>query len=300
MNRTAFFAGVRSRASGVFGTSLSQGQVDGIEAILDEAERRRTPLRHLAYILATAYHESAHTMQAVRETLAKTDDGAIAALEKAWRASKLPWVKTPYWRKDADGKAWFGRGLVQLTHKANYQKMALILGVDLVGDPSKALELSTAVRILFEGMVLGSFTGRALADYIDDGKADYVGARRIVNGTDKAELIAGYASAFETALIAADYGKPAQTSPQPVIVEKPVVADPGELGTPAGKSKTVRTWALAGLGAIVTAAGDFMGGLDWRVQLFISASTIAFAAYGIKRRFDLAKAVRDLKAEFST
>lgn len=300
MNRAAFFAGVRSRTSGVFGTSLSQAQVEGIEAILDEAERRRVPLRHLAYILATAYHESAHTMQAVRETLAKTDDGAIATLEKAWKAGKLPWVSKPYWRKDANGKAWFGRGLVQLTHKANYLKMALIIGADLVGDPSKALELSTAVRILFEGMVLGSFTGRALADYIDDGKADYVGARRIVNGTDRAELIAGYASAFEAALIAADYGKPAPTPPQPVIVEKPVVADPGELGTPAGKSKTVRTWALAGLGSIVTAVGNFMGGLDWRVQLFISSMIVAFAVYGIKRRFDLAKAVRDLQAEFST
>ncbi|MCP8894308.1 hypothetical protein KYK29_05150 [Shinella daejeonensis] len=93
---------------------------------------------------------------------------------------------------------------------------------------------------------------------------------------------------------------PITPPPQPIVVEKPVVADPGELGTPAGKSKTVRTWALAGLGSIVTAVGNFMGGLDWRVQLFISAMIVAFAVYGIKRRFDLAKAVRDLKAEFST
>jgi len=218
MNRANFYASVRQRASGVFGTSITQSQVQGVEAVLDEAEKRGTPLRQLAYILATAYHESAHTMQAVRETLAKTDDGAIRALEAAWKAGKLSWVKTPYWRKDADGKSWFGRGLVQITHKANYQKLGLLIGVDLVKDPSKALELSTAVQILFTGMELGSFTEKSLADYISDGRADYVGARRIVNGTDKAALIAGYAEAFERALVAAGYSakkptsKPSETS----------------------------------------------------------------------------------------
>jgi predicted chitinase len=75
------------------------------------------------------------TMQAVRETLATTDDGATNALEKAWEAGKLSWVKTPYWRKDAEGKSRFGRGLVQITRKANYQKLGLLIGVDLVKDP---------------------------------------------------------------------------------------------------------------------------------------------------------------------
>lgn len=235
MNRSAFYASVRQRASGVFGTSISQSQVEGTEAILDEGERRGMLLEQLAYILATAYHESAHTMQAVRETLAKTDDGAIRALEAAWKAGKLPWVKTAYWRKDADGKSWFGRGLVQITHKANYQKLGLLIGVNLVKDPSKALELSKAVQILFVGMELGSFTGKSLSDYITTAKTDYVGARRIVNGTDKAETIAGYAKAFETALWAAGYdnpvGKPAQTpNPSPA----PPVADPAPAPKPSG------------------------------------------------------------------
>lgn len=242
MNRSAFYASVRSRASGIFGTSLSQAQVNGVEAILDEAEKRGTPLRHVAYILATAYHESAHTMQAVRETLATTDDGAIRALEGAWKRGKLPWVKTPYWRKDADGKSWFGRGLVQITHKANYQKLGLLIGVDLVKDPSAALVLSTAIKILFVGMELGSFTGKSLDDYIsngrtDFGRTDYEGARRIVNGTDKAALIAGYALAFEKALVAGGYSPkradpvsvPAVSvpEPKPAAPEKPAVIAQG-------------------------------------------------------------------------
>lgn len=219
MNRSNFYVGLRGSA--LFPAALPQSQVSGIEAILDEAERRGSPLPHVAYILATAYHESAHTMQPVRETLAKTDDGAIAALEKAWKAGKLSWVKSPYWRKDKDGKAWFGRGLVQITHKDNYAKFGL------TDDPSKALEMSTAVRVIFDGMEQGLFTEKKLADYITDAKADYVNARRIVNGTDKAEMIAGYARSFESALTGASYGaeraseiptpaKPATIEPQPI------------------------------------------------------------------------------------
>lgn len=91
--------------------------------------------------------------------------------------------------------------------------------------------------------------------------------------------------------------QPVVVSPEVVTVEKPVVADPGELEQHPAKSKTVWTWGLAALGAVVTAVGDFLGGLDWRVQLFISAAIVAFAVYGIKRRNDLFKAVRDLKSE---
>ncbi|WP_421578632.1 glycoside hydrolase family 19 protein [Shinella sp. M31] len=252
MNRSAFYASVRQRASGVFGTTISQSQVQGIEAILDEAERRGTPLQHLAYILATAYHESAHTMQAVRETLATTDAGAIRALESSWKRGKLPWVKTTYWRKDPDGKSWFGRGLVQITHKANYAKLGLLIGVDLVKNPSKALDLPTAIEILFVGMELGSFTGKSLSDYISDGRADYEGARRIVNGTDKAALIADYAKAFEKALRDAGYtGKATQPSvipppePKPAAPDKPAVIAQGQV--PSGGWLAALLSALAKL-----------------------------------------------------
>ncbi|UNK39402.1 hypothetical protein MNR02_06755 [Shinella sp. H4-D48] len=264
MNRSAFFASARQRASGVFGTSISLSQVEGTEAILDEGERRGILLEQLAYVLATAYHESAHTMQAVRETLAKTDAGAIAALEKAWKAGKLTWVKTPYWRRDAEGKSWFGRGLVQITHKENYQRLGLLIGVDLVKDPSKALELSTAVNILFVGMELGSFTNKSLSDYISDGRADYEGARRIVNGTDKAALIAGYAKAFERALVAAGYSpkKPASgIAPKPSEPSAPSAKET-DLGT-TPESKPVSPGAVAGAGiiALIAAACAYLSNL---------------------------------------
>lgn len=53
MDRQRFYAALRSSTSGVFGTSLSQNQVDGVNAILDEAQRVGLPLRQLAYALAT-------------------------------------------------------------------------------------------------------------------------------------------------------------------------------------------------------------------------------------------------------
>lgn len=84
-------------------------------------------------------------------------------------------------------------------------------------------------------------------------------------------------------------------SSQQTVVTDVVVADPGELEQSPAKSKTTITWAFAGIGAVVTGVGEFFGGLDWRVQIFICVVIAAFAVYGIKRRFDLAKSVRDLK-----
>ena len=188
MNRTTFFAYVR-RAP--FGGRLTQSQIDGMNAILDEWERRRVlDNRWLAYILATAFHETGNRMQPVRETFASSDAQAISRLEKAWAAGKLPWVKTPYWR---DG--FFGRGLVQITHKANYAKFGIT--------KADALKLDVSVRVIFDGMIKGMFTGKTLGDYFNTTTNDPVGARKIVNGTDKAKLIASYYQNFLDAMEAA-------------------------------------------------------------------------------------------------
>lgn len=225
MNKSAFYASLRRRNSGVFGTSLTQAQVEGCEVIFAASEG--LPLEYVAYLLATAYHETAHTMQPVRETLAATDAQAIARLEAAWSKGKLPWVKTPYWRRDKDGKSWLGRGYVQLTHKANYAKASEKLGVDLVGNPDLAMTPKIAALVLVRGCVEGWFTGKRLSDYLP---GNYVQVRRVVNGTDKADMIAGYAWSFEEALKAAGYvaskppSNPVATSPAPDPVTKPAAS----------------------------------------------------------------------------
>jgi putative chitinase len=183
-----FFA--RLRAS-LFNGHLSQAQVDGINAI-EKAWKKHGDgdRRKLAYLLATAFHETARTMQPVRETLAGTDAKAKEILTKAWRAGKLKWVKADYW-----SSGFFGRGFVQITHEANYRKAGQKLGVDLVKNPGLALDPAIAAVILVRGCMEGWFTGKKLGDY-----STYKQMRRVVNGTDRADMIAGYALSFEAAL----------------------------------------------------------------------------------------------------
>lgn len=214
MNPDRFFSALRARDSGLFGTSLTQAQVDGINTILAASER--LPVSHRAYLLATAYHETGRRMQPIREAFGTSDDDTIKRLEKSWRTGKMPQVKAPYWRRDASGKAWFGRGFVQITHKDNYAKTGKLIGHDLVRTPDLALAPDIAAEILVEGCSRGIFTGKKLSDFLP---GNYVAARRVVNGTDRAELIAGYARSFEQALRAAGAqdGAPAPAKPGPAI-----------------------------------------------------------------------------------
>lgn len=197
-DRAKFFAGVRARP---FANSLKQFQVDGLNALLDEAERRRmTDARPVAYILATSHHETAATLQPIREIG-----------KGAGRAYGKPDPKT--------GKVYYGRGYVQLTWIANYRTMGDLLGVDLVNNPDLALDQKIAAQILFEGMIRGSFTGRKLGDYFTPTLTNWTGARRIINGTDRAAHIADLARAYHDALRAAGWTgaaaaeKPARPAP---------------------------------------------------------------------------------------
>ncbi|MFN3635780.1 MAG: glycoside hydrolase family 19 protein [Rhizobium rhizophilum] len=198
IDRRIVFAGLRNA---VFGGRLSQGQVDGMEALLTRFSARGwADPRWLAYMLATAHHETGGTMQAVRETFAGTDDEAVSRLERAWRAGKLPTVRTPYWRRDEAGRSYYGRGLVQITHRENYEKMSRVTGLDLVQEPDLALRLDVAATILVVGMTEGLFSGARLSDFFAGTKADWTGARKIVNGADRARKIAVTARIFDAAI----------------------------------------------------------------------------------------------------
>lgn len=165
----AFFDSVRAS----FGP-LSQDQVDGFNVLVPAV--KDLPVMHAAYILATAWHETARTMQPVKEAYWKGED---------WRKANLRYFP------------WYGRGYVQLTWATNYRKAGAAIGVDLIADPDRAMVPANAAKIIVRGMTEGWFTGKKMADY-----NDYVDMRRVVNGTDKASVIAGYAKAFEKALLA--------------------------------------------------------------------------------------------------
>lgn len=122
--------------------------------------------RKLAYALATAWHETAFTLMPVSEY----------GGEKYLKGK-------PYY-------PWYGRGYVQLTWADNYA----LYGIK--DTPEKALEPDRAAQIMVDGMLRGKFTGKKLSDYFSASKEDPVGARRIINGTDRAEQIAGYYRQF--------------------------------------------------------------------------------------------------------
>jgi hypothetical protein len=54
------------------------------------------------------------------------------------------------------------------------------------------LQVGPAAEVLVRGMMIGLFTGKKLSDF-----TDYVEMRRIINGTDRAQAIAGFALEFE-------------------------------------------------------------------------------------------------------
>ena len=193
MDRTAIFAGVRRR---VF-APLLQSQVDGISQILDAwALTGGGADRQLAYVLATAQHETANTMQ----PLAERGGDAYKTRLSDVRGENPARARYNGNDRPGDGVRYAGRGYVQLTWKNNYRRVGERLGIDLVAQPDLALRPDIAARILVRGMRDGWFTGRRLDQYIGADRADFTAARRIVNGTDRAAHIAGLADAWWAAI----------------------------------------------------------------------------------------------------
>lgn len=107
----------------------------------------------------------------------------------------------PYGKPDpTTGKVYYGRGFVQLTWERNYKTMSDLLGVDFIDHPELALEFDNATNIMFIGMIKGLFTGRSLGDYFSNTTDDWVNARRIISGLDKAQAIAMYGHNFYSAI----------------------------------------------------------------------------------------------------
>lgn len=198
-DKPAFFTAVRK---GILGPTLEQGEVDGCDAIL--AAMAGTPISWCAYALATAYHETAHTMQPISEYGgAKYFTRMYDITGARPRLAHDMGNTTP-----GDGPRYCGRGFVQLTWKSNYAKASQVVGEDLIAHPEKAMRIDIAAKIMRGGMENGWFTGKALRHYLPSPRGtieQYISARRIINGNDKAQLIAGYAMQFEAALILGDW-----------------------------------------------------------------------------------------------
>lgn len=198
IQRKAFFDKMRTS---LFAGKWLPDRVEGLTHLLDAWEARHAgqDIRWLAYALATAYHETGFTMQPV------TEQGGVRYLTCMYD----PQSSNPRRAARAlangnlhpgDGVKYCGRGYVQLTWANNYRRIGGLIGIDLPAHPEQALEPEVAARILYEGMIGGWFTGAGLGRYFNAKSADWKNARRIINGLDCADKIAGYAKAFYAAL----------------------------------------------------------------------------------------------------
>lgn len=245
MINKSFFAKVKPA---LFAGKFSQSQVDGLNTILGAV--KGLTHEHQAYLLATVYHETAHTMQPIYErggkTYFKKYDG------RADLGNTQP----------GDGYRYRGRGYVQLTGRRNYRHAAEILGIPLEDDPDHALDPKVAARILVRGCTEGWFTGKKLSDY-----TSFKMMRRVINGTDRADLIAGYAEVFLEALTLVDEEAPEveTTGKSPLKSKTNLSASAMILATVAGSSNDVKT-IVDNLGlsmgyvvlAVVLAGGAFI------------------------------------------
>lgn len=227
MDKAKFFAALRGGP--LFPRGLSADQVQGLERLLDTWGRyfANDSDFHLAYNLGTSYHETAKTMQPIRER------GERAYFNKYEPGTNLGRVLGN--TQPGDGFRFRGEGDVQNTGRANAIKATKRLNevfglkLDLVAHPEQRGDPFVSAMSLFLGNKEGWWTGKDLLDYIDgipeseqEDLREFANARRVVNGTDKAALIAEHAMVFYRAIQEARKAGAVIIRPAPIPPAKPV------------------------------------------------------------------------------
>lgn len=221
LDHKKFFDGFKAH----FDDTLDQGRADGIEFLLtsfENDERWAADVRFIAYALATIFHETAGSMRPVEEGyyLARYGLSRVKSFQKSLRYYPF-----------------FGRGYVQLTWNTkripNYSKASKALGIDFVKNPDLVMVKENAFQIMTLGMFEGWFTAKKLSDYVHGSTCDYKNARKIINGLDKAVLIAGYAVKFEKILKDSAVASSEQTDQTAAETEAGSIASTLDTGSPS-------------------------------------------------------------------
>jgi putative chitinase len=267
VDRQAFFNAIRKWLR-----ALNQTQVEGLEAIIGAMERDpwipsgAVGVQTCAYLLATAYHETAHTWKPVRER------GGAAYFIRMY-GPKTRRGRALGNDTDEEAVAYSGVGLVQTTGENNMEAVEELLRdeypeavarfeartgkrFDLtIGDdpddrrdPDNLLDPELSYIALAAGTRHGLY-GPPLSRYINPSRCDYVNARRSVNVLDKAEQIAGYARKIEAALRA---GIEAATSSVATAAALPAT-EATAAGSPSGSQPAVVAPAVVAAVPVVPA-----------------------------------------------
>lgn len=183
---------------------LNSESLSNLEKLLGGIKQHFVPvagcrLDQIAYMLATVRVEAYDFMRGVffGPTIERISYASAEVHYGVGPTARRPTYARRHGNIDVgDGFKFRGRGFIQITWRSNYESFSSIAGVDLVASPDAAMEWEAALKIMVIGMVEGRFTGRKLDDYLGDGQSDFYGARRIINGLDKAHIIAEYAEKF--------------------------------------------------------------------------------------------------------
>jgi len=168
--------------------------------------------------MATVHHETGQVWHPVKEIGSR--DYFIKRYGSQTKVGKILGNDTP-----EEGAIYAGRGLSQDTGETNYERDEKVIRAEYpdvvarfekrtgkkfdltVGDqpndgsdPDNLLDYEIAYCAMSISMRKGLYTGASLSKYIHGNVCDFLGARKIINGTDKAGLIGGYAVKFKTIL----------------------------------------------------------------------------------------------------
>ncbi|MBQ0112892.1 MAG: hypothetical protein KBT03_07170 [Bacteroidales bacterium] len=183
--------------------TLTQEQVDGINHYVSEIDKDGgISYAQASYVLATVWHETATKMKPIEEygkgqgrpygTWHKNSKGDLYSFKNGNKKEAYLYKDYPH--------LYYGRGDTQNTWFDNYSKLSKVFGVDFLRKPELLLTREWSTKATLYSMKNGLYTGKKLSDYINTTKTDFVNARRIINGVDRASQIAKYAEIFLKAL----------------------------------------------------------------------------------------------------
>ncbi|MCP4227694.1 MAG: hypothetical protein GY773_30490 [Actinomycetia bacterium] len=161
-----------------------QGAGEHIRLLLNICQREQLSIPQTAYLLATVHHES-------KMGLWMLDHASGWAYEGRYHLGNI---------ESGDGPRFRGRGYIRIVGRRQYTAWEKHLRLPLTAEPDLVTKPSIAAEIAVQGMKWGRFTGERLADFVNDGGTDYVGARRVINGNDRAGSVASKARRYEAAL----------------------------------------------------------------------------------------------------
>lgn len=223
-----------------------------IQCIIRECLRQGvTDRNQIAYVLATAQHECSN--------LGKVNgkNGYFIPITEFGG----PFRYDPY----------RGRGLVQLTWEFNYRRYQQLTGQPLLQDYTLMIkDYGLSCFVLVHGSRTGTFTGKKLSDYIGPGRVDFIGARRIINGTDRAAKIAGYAREWVRKLPGYMNGV---SAPAPSVTTSAAPT--------SGGAATAPTAGATSSGAAGGASGDITAAVVFQLPGDSDATTGFYAGYSV-------------------